>query len=58
MVNIFTMVNFRTLSPFDMWLEENKTRLREENTEVEEEEFIKFAAEQFRALSKEERQVY
>jgi hypothetical protein len=38
-------------------LEENCERLKESHQETDEEEFSKYAAEQFRALAKEERQV-
>ncbi|XP_053408161.1 WD repeat and HMG-box DNA-binding protein 1-like isoform X2 [Mercenaria mercenaria] len=45
-------------SAFDLWLEENSDRLKETQPEAEEEEFSKYAAEQFRALAKEDRQAW
>ncbi|KAL3873463.1 hypothetical protein ACJMK2_036576 [Sinanodonta woodiana] len=46
----------KTLSAFDLWLEANVNQLKEDKPELDEEDFTKFAAEQFRILDRAERQ--
>ncbi|XP_005097892.2 WD repeat and HMG-box DNA-binding protein 1 isoform X1 [Aplysia californica] len=48
----------KKVSAFDLWLEENKGDLREEFPELSDEDLSQKAAQAFRALSKEERQVW
>lgn len=47
----------RSVSGFQLWLEENREELEEERPDLSHEDLSQVAAERFRALPKEERQV-
>lgn len=47
----------RSKSAFDLWFEETKSQLMEELPEADEESLVQTAAERFRKIPKEERQV-
>lgn len=51
------IVSNRKVSAFSLWYEESKADLMEEHPELSEEDLCQAAAEKFRALSKEEREV-
>ena len=53
-IEIFT---YRTPSAFDLWYEDNKSELLDEFPDLSDEDLTQIAAERFRELSKEQRQV-
>ena len=50
-------LHFRPVSAFELWLSENQEDLQEEHPELSQEELSRIAAEKFRSLPREERQV-
>ena len=48
---------FRPTTAFDLWLDANNSKLKEDNPELTEEDLHKFATDQFRQLARDERQV-
>ncbi|KAH3854450.1 WD repeat and HMG-box DNA-binding protein 1-like [Dreissena polymorpha] len=48
----------KNTTPFDLWLEDHGACLREEHADLDEEEFSKKAAEQFRLLPRDEKQIW
>ena len=49
---------FRPTTAFDLWLDANNYKLKEDNPELTDEDLHKFATDQFRQLARDERQVH